>query len=313
MVVAPAGAVRREGIGLVAPVAVDRGRGEHRARRCVLEQAGDIGLPKVRKELRAGEQVASIAVDQRLVQMPAARVVALERRPRHERGEAAKPAAHLARGRAKEQEVVRRAQRALRREGALDLSRAPFVLDRAQRQAHFVESFRQRTEHALHEIHVCFGMIGIPWFRRHRPDRHDHHQRQARRRNRRRRYRLRLHRHLGAAGGGFDNPAGNSAEAARAREQGADLARLADETAHLLLAGRRLRARLGSIDEKRARRRRPCHGARMRPRRVAEEPGWPLRHGGNSVQHLHAEGRSRATGDGVPRPPPTGCRADDGT
>src|SRR5205823_2948428 len=103
MVVSPAGAVRGEGIGLIAPVAVDRRRGEHGARRGVLEQAGEIGLTEVGKELRSGEQVAAVAVDQRLVQVPAARGVALERRPRHEGGEAAKPAADLPRGRAKEQ------------------------------------------------------------------------------------------------------------------------------------------------------------------------------------------------------------------
>ena len=45
-------------------------------------------------------------------------------------------------------------------------------------------------------------------------------------------------------GAAVDHPAGNSAKAAGAREQGADLARLADETAHLVVAGRRLRARL---------------------------------------------------------------------
>ena len=78
---------------------------------------------------------------------------------------------------------------------------------------------------------------------------------QACHRDRRRRYRVRLHRHLDPPGRGLDHPARNSAEAAGAREQGADLARLAAEAAHLLVAGRRLRARLGGADQERARRR----------------------------------------------------------
>ena len=81
------------------------------------------------------------------------------------------------------------------------------------------------------------------------PARHHHRRGQARRRDRRRRHRVGLHRHLGAPGGGFDHPARNPAEAAGAREQGADLARLADETAHLILAGRGLRARLVGADQ----------------------------------------------------------------
>ena len=83
----------------------------------------------------------------------------------------------------------------------------------------------------------------------------DHHrQGQACRGDRRRRHRLGLHRHLGAPGRAVDNPARNPAEAAGAREQGADLARLAAEIAHLVLAGGRLRARLGGVDKARDRR-----------------------------------------------------------
>src|SRR5271167_1870165 len=40
----------------------------------------------------------------------------------------------------------------------------------------------------------------------------------------------------------------------------------------------------------------------MCPRRVAKQHRWPLRNARSPAQHLHLEGRSRATGDGVPRP-----------
>jgi len=53
-------------------------------------------------------------------------------------------------------------------------------------------------------------------------------------------HRVGLHRHFDPPGRGLDHPTGNPAEAARAREQGADLAGLAAEAAHLVVAGRGL-------------------------------------------------------------------------
>ena len=77
--------------------------------------------------------------------------------------------------------------------------------------------------------------------RRRRPDpRH----RQARRRDRRRRHRLRLRRHLDPPGRAVGDPARDHAAAARAGEQAADLAGLAAQAAHLVVAGGRRRARL---------------------------------------------------------------------
>ena len=101
-----------------------------------------------------------------------------------------------------------------------------------------------------------------------RAARHDHRRGQACHRDRRRRHRFGLHRHLEPAGRAVDHPARNPAQAAGAREQGAGLAGLAAETAHLVLAGGRLRARLGGADQARARRERPRRGARMRAGRM---------------------------------------------
>ena len=57
----------------------------------------------------------------------------------------------------------------------------------------------------------------------------DHRQGQACRRDRRRRHRFGLHRHLGAAGRGFDHPDRDHAEAAGEGKQGDGLAGLADQ------------------------------------------------------------------------------------
>src|SRR5207302_11500344 len=117
-----------------APIAIDRGRGEDGGSYRVLEQPGEIRLPRGREQLAAGEQVLARVIHERLVQMPAARVVALERRARHERRKTPLASADLPRRGAKEQQVVRSAQCILGGEGALDLPRTPFVLDGAQRQ-----------------------------------------------------------------------------------------------------------------------------------------------------------------------------------
>ena len=87
-------------------------------------------------------------------------------------------------------------------------------------------------------------------------------------------------------GAAFDHPARNPAAAARAREQGAGLARLAVEAAHLLVAGGRLRARLGGVDQARRRRGRQGRGARMRARRMGQRRRRPLRHAGSRRQRV---------------------------
>ncbi len=68
--------------------------------------------------------------------------------------------------------------------------------------------------------------------------------RQACRRDRRRRYRLRLHRHVVPARRAVGDAARNHAGAARAREQGPDLAELAAEDADVVEPGRRRQARI---------------------------------------------------------------------
>ncbi len=50
----------------------------------------------------------------------------------------------------------------------------------------------------------------------------------------------------------------------------------------------------------------PHHGARMRTRRMGEEPGRPVCNAGNPRQRVRAEGRSRSAGDGLFGPAPVG-------
>ena len=85
----------------------------------------------------------------------------------------------------------------------------------------------------------------------------DPRRRQARRRHRRRRHRLRLHRHLDPPGRAVGDPARDHAAAAGQGEQGADLAGLAAEDAHLVEPGGRRRARLLGDDAEIHRRGRP--------------------------------------------------------
>ena len=73
---------------------------------------------------------------------------------------------------------------------------------------------------------------------------------QACRRHRRRRHRLGLHRHLDPPGRALGHQVRNPAEAAGAREQGADLAGLAAEAAHLVEPRGRRRARLRRDDRR---------------------------------------------------------------
>ena len=95
------------------------------------------------------------------MQVPAARVVALERGARHERGEAAQPPADLARRRAKQEQVIGRAQRALGGESAFHLPGPPFVLERAQRQPERGVGARELAEHRLHEVQVGFRVVRV--------------------------------------------------------------------------------------------------------------------------------------------------------
>ena len=92
-----------------------------------------------------------------------------------------------------------------------------------------------------------------------RAARHDQRQGQACGGDRRRRYRLGLYRHLQPPGRAFGDPAGNPRQAAGEGKQGAGVAGLAAEAAHVVFAGRRLRARLVGADQARHRRGRQAH------------------------------------------------------
>ncbi len=165
MVVGPGGAIGRQRIRLEAAIAVDGRRGEHRARHRVLQKAGEIRQAERRQQL-AGffrhEQIgAARRIDQRLMQMPAAGVITLERRARHEGGEIAEPPAHLPRRGAEQQHVVGGVERGARRKRALDLSGAPFVFDGTQAKSERLVGIAERIEHRLHQIHVGFGVVVI--------------------------------------------------------------------------------------------------------------------------------------------------------
>src|SRR5262249_32465998 len=135
VVVTPGGPVGCERVRPKSPVAVDRGRGKRGGGGGICDQAAEKGATERRQMFALAfghEQVASaLAVEERLMEVPAAGVIALERRPAHERGEMSHPAADLPRRGAKEERVIRRLQRRSRGERALDLPRSPLVLDRS--------------------------------------------------------------------------------------------------------------------------------------------------------------------------------------
>ena len=105
---------------------------------------------------------ARARIDQRLMQMPAARIKALDAGPRHEGCEMAHAPADLSRRRAENEHVIGGGERVARRECALHLTRSPFVFDRAQRQTKRLIAIGERAQHRLHQIHVGFRMIMIP-------------------------------------------------------------------------------------------------------------------------------------------------------
>ena len=130
----------------------------------MFQQAAEIGASERRQTfalvLRHEYVVPALGIDQGLMKVPAAGIVAPVRRAAHEGGEVAHPAADLARGGAEQERVVGGFQRRPCREGALELARPPLVLDRPQRQPDLLVGLGQRREHRLHQIHVGFGVIG---------------------------------------------------------------------------------------------------------------------------------------------------------
>jgi hypothetical protein len=102
----------------------------------------------------------------RLMQMPAARVVALDCGAAHEARDIAHPAADLACRSPKQDQIVRRLERGPRRKRAFELPRPPLVLDRSQRQAKLLQGVGERGDRRLHEVHIGLGMEGIARLRR---------------------------------------------------------------------------------------------------------------------------------------------------
>src|SRR5580704_2170925 len=105
------------------------------------------------------------------MQVPAAWIKSLQRGPAHEGRKITESAADLPSRGAEQEDVVGGLKRRARREGALDLSGAPFVLDRAQAEPERFEGIAERIEHRLHEIHVGFRVIVITGLRRPGADR----------------------------------------------------------------------------------------------------------------------------------------------
>lgn len=110
---------------------------------------------------RRHEQIFAGAVGERLMQMPAAGVIALECGPRHEGRKMAHAPADLPRGAAEQDEIVGGFERTARCECAFHLARPPFVFDRAQRQIDRLEMRGKRRQHRLHQVEIGFGVIGI--------------------------------------------------------------------------------------------------------------------------------------------------------
>ncbi len=174
MIDAPGDPIGRQRVRPEAPVTVHGRRGEGGGPRRVFEQAAEIGFARRRQHFAfpvRHEQVAPGSVDQRLMQVPAARIVARNRRTRHERCEIAHAPANLPGRRTEQDEIVRCFQRRARREGAFDLARTPFIFQRAQRKPELFIGVGQRRQHRLHEIEIALGMQRVAGLDRNRGDR----------------------------------------------------------------------------------------------------------------------------------------------
>ena len=132
------------------------------------------------------------------------------------------------------------------------------------------------------------------------PSRSDPCRRQACRRRRRRRYRVRLRRHGLPPGRGAGHPARHPPAAAGEGRQARRLALLGDQDAHLVLAGRRRRARVPGGDARIRRRRRHADRRQvLRGRREAASRS-PARNSSSGRSRLH---RHRL----LPARSPTAC------
>ena len=121
IVAAPDGAVGRQRIGAVALVAVDGRRGEGGGRARMREQAAEIMTAERRQPVRHRRRhcACDLRLDQRLMQMPAARHHMRQRRPAHEAREIAVAARDLLHRRAEQDHGVGGGKARLRAEGEL--------------------------------------------------------------------------------------------------------------------------------------------------------------------------------------------------
>ncbi len=90
--------------------------------------------------------------------MPAARIKPFQFRAAHEAREITHPAAQLPCRASKQHHVVGGLQRLGRRERAFDLTRAPLVFERPDRQVQLRERARQSGERTVHPVEVGLGM-----------------------------------------------------------------------------------------------------------------------------------------------------------
>ena len=164
IVARPDGAVGRQRIGAVALVAVDGRRRERGGGVGVGKQAGEKmqaggGQPVA---CVAGERVAAaFALDQRLVQVPAAGKQIRQRRPAHEaRQKAVAPRDLFGRG-AEQDHGVGGVEAALRAEGEFALARPELDFQRAQRHAERGDAAADRLQRRVDLIEAALGEILI--------------------------------------------------------------------------------------------------------------------------------------------------------
>src|SRR5439155_12034127 len=114
------------------------------------ERSQEVGVGDER--VRAGR-----AVDERLVQVPAAREEVRERRPAHERREEPTPLADRLHRAAEEDHRVRRGEALHRPVRELDLAGTPLILDRARRQTDVPEPVTDRLERLADAVEPRVG------------------------------------------------------------------------------------------------------------------------------------------------------------
>ena len=126
------------------------------------EQAAEEMKAHSRQPVGGDEGVAlRLTVDQRLMQMPAARHHVRQRRPAHEAREHAVAARDLLHRGAEQDHRVGRGKPDLRPEGELALARPELDLDRAQREIERDDATAQRRDRLIEQVEARLGEILI--------------------------------------------------------------------------------------------------------------------------------------------------------